>query len=737
LDIDLYLSTRKICQVSTQPEPPEQQFEHLLAAAEFQKAGISVVPAQQGKRPLEAWKHYQSERADLTQIINWFGNGHTGVGIITGAISGNLEMVEAEGRAVNAGLVKEAEDIARNTGLEDLFNRITDGYFEVTPSGGYHWLYKCTEPVAGNQKLAQRPGSEATGREVLFETRGEGGFVVVSPTSGDIHPDGGSWDRLGGRPDTIATITPDEREAFLSIFRALDQMPKHEPQEVRERYHNTDGTLSTGDDYNQRESWDNILIPQGWKKAYRKSNGEQMWIRPGKEIGIGASTGMTESDNLYVFTTSTMFDPETPYSKFAAYTLLNYGTLTKDSFQQARKQLMKEGYGQQNINGDPLPPLQPFTYDLPEHIDPATGEILDPNQERFSLLLAHEIESQKVRKTARQLLLNEDNLAKFKLPEIHPNLTIELQQPDEEAKYLINELFPTGGNITLTAEYKSGKTTLINNIVKALADDEPFLGRYGINDHDRNIVIFNYEVEPRQYRQWMREVGIKNTDRVKLVHLRGLRMPMTSDYVQEKVIDILKDFGAQTWIVDPLARAFVGSGDENSNSDVGLFLDTLDVIKYESGVENLIIAAHTGRASEHGIERARGASRFDDWADVRWILTKNDEGDRFLKAHGRDVDLEQHLLKYDPESRQLIIDQAINQTDQSINNLMTKFVATVTLNPGILTEALKTAVGGHKDTRAQAYKNCINNGSLVIKTIGNSKMHYTPEQALKNSLEIA
>jgi hypothetical protein len=721
----------------TEQPAPTQQFEHLLAAAEFQRAGISVVPAQAGKRPLENWKQYQSERADLTQIVNWFGTGHTGVGIVTGAISGNLEMVEAEGRAVNAGLVKEAEDIARNTGLEDLFNRITDGYFEVTPSGGYHWLYKCTEPITGNQKLAQRPGAEAIGREVLFETRGEGGFVVVSPTSGDIHPDGGSWDRLGGKPDTIATITPEEREAFLSIFRALDQMPKHEPQEIRERYHNTDGTLSTGDDYNQRETWDNILTPQGWKKAHRKTNNEQMWIRSGKDQGISASTGANDGDNLYVFSTSTIFDPETPYSKFAAFTLINFGDLTTTSFQQARKQLMTQGYGQQNINGDPLPPLQPFTYELPEHIDPDTGEILDPNQERFALLLAHEIESQKVRKTARQLLQNEDNLAKFKLPEIHDNLTIELQQPDEEAKYLINELFPTGANISLTAEYKSGKTTLINNIVKALADNQPFLDRYGINDHDRNIVIFNYEVEPRQYRQWMREVGINNTDRIKLVHLRGLRMPMTSDYVQEKVIEILKDFNAQTWIVDPLARAFVGSGDENSNSDIGLFLDTLDVIKYEANVENLIIAAHTGRALEHGIERARGASRFDDWADVRWILTKNDEGDRFLKAHGRDVDLEQHLLKYNPDTRQLTIDQAINQTDQSVNNLMTKFVTTVTLNPGILTEALKTAVGGHKETRAQAYKNCIQNGSIITKTIGNSKVHYTPEQALKNSLEIA
>jgi len=363
----------------TEQPAPANNGVHLLAAIEFAQAGISVVPAQVGKRPLEAWKQYQTERADLPQVIKWFGTGHTGLGIITGAVSGNLEMVEAEGRAVAADLVSEAEDIAKNSGLGDLWNRICDGYFEITPSGGYHWLYRCTEPITGNQKLAQRPGAESTGREVLFETRGEGGFVVVSPTSGDIHPDGGSWQRLSGTPKTIAVITPEEREAFLRIFKTLDQMPKHEPQEVRERYHNTDGTLSTGDDYNQRESWDNILLPLGWTKAWRKTGGEQMWIRPGKDIGIGASTGRTEADNLYVFTTSTDFDPETPYSKFAAFTLINFGNLSQSSFQQARKQLMAQGYGHQQIDGQTVPPLVPFEPDLDPKllIDEETGEILE------------------------------------------------------------------------------------------------------------------------------------------------------------------------------------------------------------------------------------------------------------------------------------------------------------------------------------------------------------------------
>jgi hypothetical protein len=76
-----------------------------------------------------------------------------------------------------------------------------------------------------------------------------------------------------------------------------------------------------------------------------------------------------------------------------------------------------------------------------------------------------------------------------------------------------------------------------------------------------------------------------------------------------------------------------GSGDENSNSDVGVFLDQLDIIKERAGVSNLILPVHTGRAQEQGIDRARGATRLDDWADVRWLLKKTEDG-RFFQLTG-------------------------------------------------------------------------------------------------------
>ncbi|WP_227469342.1 hypothetical protein, partial [Actinomyces sp. HMSC065F12] len=65
-------------------------------------------------------------------------------------------------------------------------------------------------------------------------------------------------------------------------------------------------------------------------------------------------------NRLYVFTTSTSFQPETPYTKFAAYALLNHG----GDYQAAARQLAHDGYGTHDHEGDiiidlPLTPLTP------------------------------------------------------------------------------------------------------------------------------------------------------------------------------------------------------------------------------------------------------------------------------------------------------------------------------------------------------------------------------------------
>jgi hypothetical protein len=66
------------------------------------------------------------------------------------------------------------------------------------------------------------------------------------------------------------------------------------------------------------------------------------WRRPGKSHGTSATTGQSPDgvDRLFVFSTSTVFDAERPYGKFAAYALLEHG----NDYSAAAKALAAKGF---------------------------------------------------------------------------------------------------------------------------------------------------------------------------------------------------------------------------------------------------------------------------------------------------------------------------------------------------------------------------------------------------------
>ena len=347
------------------------------AAIAFAEAGVSVVPAAMdgSKAPLGAWKKYQLTHADREQLDAWFSGSATGLGIITGKVSGNLEMVELEGRAVAEGCLDEIKEIAINSGLADLWAIISNGYVELTPSGGLHFLWRIAdEPVPGNTKLARRAG-ENDSVLVYAETRGEGGFVVTAPSHGTVHPSGQPWQILVGSPATIPMLSWEEREAIVSVFRSIDSMP-HKDQVVQNLSQNVQNATGEkpGDDFNAKAQWSDILI--GWKQVFT-SGGVTYWRRPNKDVGISATTGRNDGDNLYVFTTSSSFEAEKPYSKFAAFAHLHHG----DDFSAAARDLRAKGYGSQTPSSSSLPSLGELMTPTPnltvvpdidsDHVEPA------------------------------------------------------------------------------------------------------------------------------------------------------------------------------------------------------------------------------------------------------------------------------------------------------------------------------------------------------------------------------
>jgi len=673
----------------------------LKAAIEFHTAGFCVIRASVDgtKKPVGTWERYERERPSLEEVIMWFKDGHSGIGLVTGF--NNLECLEMEGRAVASKLHITAKEIAsENPQMEELWNRINAGYVEQSPSGGIHWLYTISDApeFPGNTKIASRPG-ENDSAECLVETRSRGGFIITAPSHGSTHPSGKPWEMVVGSAATIPSITWNERNALHSIFRSLDEMPSREG--IAESLSNSDKDLNKPwFDFNARASWAEILI--GWKAVFT-SQGVTYWRRPGKDIGISATTGKNDGDNLYVFSTSTSFEAEKPYNKFSAFAHLYHG----GDISSAIKDLRAKGYGSISLVQDSG--LQPFAPLLTEE-EKSAGMTQDEKDFEF------ELKRSRIRREVKRTLDAEEAFKRFDRLIYISDLREELELPEQETSWVIPNLIPTGANVTLTAQFKAGKTTLINNLAMALADESSFLNYFKPAVHPGRIVIFNYEVDEQQYRRWVRDTKIKNLGKVTLIHIRGKSTPIISDYVRNHIIEILKRNECQTWILDPFARAFTGSGDENSNSDVGVFLDQLDIIKERAGVSNLILPNHTGRAQEHGIERARGATRLDDWADVRWLLKKTEDG-RFFAADGRDVMLEEQMLRWDSSSRHLTLGGSDAKTAKRAN-LEDQWLEIVIKNPGMTTSQLCNILGKGTDDKglAHARKNCLYNKK--VKTVG-------------------
>jgi hypothetical protein len=302
------------------------------------KSGLCVVPPRMDgtKAPLGLWKQYQDERPEPRQIDDWYEGGREGIGVVCGAVSGNLTMLECE----NEDTWQLLQDNAEAIGLGELLSGIAGGWMERTPGGGVHIYYRC-EDCRGNKKLARR---YATDDELavnpddriktLIETRGEGGYTIISPSSGATHPSGRPYELVVGGPRTVIEITPDDQRdlwQLCQVFDEVDVVKAEEPKYV--------GSLRPGDDYNNRANWREILEPHGWQFLFERSG---VWYlrRPGKDRGVSATVNWSGLDGLRNFSSSVPLDTRM-YSKFAAYTALEH----RGDFRAAAKTLAQLGYG--------------------------------------------------------------------------------------------------------------------------------------------------------------------------------------------------------------------------------------------------------------------------------------------------------------------------------------------------------------------------------------------------------
>lgn len=299
----------------------------LTVAQKYVKQGLSVIPVGADKRPTITWKPFQGKMMTDEQLAKNFGNNGVAIGIVCGAVSGNLEVVDVDCKYDLSGTL--FSDLVDRIGL-DLSARLA---IQRTPSGGYHLLYRCPK-IEGNKKLAEREANEKEHEDgekikVLIETRGEGGYIVAAPSKG--------YEFIQNHVNQVPELTIQERDQVLNAARSLNQHFK-EGQIVSQKQPK-DGEMSVFEDYNQRADVLQLLVNHGWKIV--SDNGDTVLLRrPGKNEGHSAS--YTRSKMWFtVFSSSTEFDQLKAYLPYAVFAVLE----CKGDFSECAKRLRAEGYG--------------------------------------------------------------------------------------------------------------------------------------------------------------------------------------------------------------------------------------------------------------------------------------------------------------------------------------------------------------------------------------------------------
>jgi len=269
---------------------------------EAHRAGLSVIPLKANKRPdVVSWREYIETQADLLTVQRW-AKRTEGFAIICGGPT-RLQVLDFEGR-----FMEHMDELRSRLGEHaSVFESWLDGYFVVTPGGGFHVAVHVEgEAQEGNTKLAS-DGSGMT----LVETRGHGGYVVAAPSHGTTHPTGQPWVQQSGSFDTIAWATAGQWQAICAAISTFDAVAASEtpPEALRvpalpggvslSRIEHTDSWI----DGVQLPPMDMVLDNNGW--SYEHSDEfHSYWARPGKDPREGHSATINAKDRLYVFSSN-------------------------------------------------------------------------------------------------------------------------------------------------------------------------------------------------------------------------------------------------------------------------------------------------------------------------------------------------------------------------------------------------------------------------------------------------
>ena len=333
-----------------------------------------------------------------------------------------------------------------------------------------------------------------------------------------------------------------------------------------------------------------------------------------------------------------------------------------------------------------------------------------------------------VRARAKEIFAETEQRKNPKPPPDMGDLAELLARPNTDA-WRVEGLVPAKGRLLLSAQRKTGKTTFGGNFARALLTGEPLLGRFATVKLTGRVVVLNYEVSGPTFARWMDDIGVPHLG-MYVLNLRGKRNLLADTAGREELVSIIRAQEGEVLMVDPFGRAYTGKS-QNDTAEVTPWLGMLDTVAEDAGASEVLLTAHAGWNGE----RTRGSSGLEDWPDViAWMTRDEDSDERFFRAEGRDVDVDEDGLHFTRETRTLSL-SGVGSRKQvrdagRVDELALMVAQIVREAPGVNVTGLREALrlkGGHlqREDAGAAARKAVDLGLVrTEKGARNSVLHF-------------
>jgi hypothetical protein len=385
----------------------------------------------------------------------------------------------------------------------------------------------------------------------------------------------------------MAPISESVFESLIAAGRSLDERPKS-PDRFKDWGKERKAPAGEpggrpGEQYDARglDGWADLLGPLGWKRDH--AHGDTVYLtRPGKDKGVSASLGHCRSGRgdprLFVFTSNAHpFEPDTSYSQFAAYALLNHG----GDLSAAAGDLASQGYGEPPapVGGRPtIPPtMQPAA--------PAPGA--EPRPDGRPFLWAS-----------------------------------ELRKREKSDKWLWEGYLNRGGVTLLTALWKAGKSTLLAHLVKAFGDGSAEFCGLPIKPAK---VLYVTEEDETIWAERRDELSFSDHVGFWPRPFKGRSNKLQWEAHVNQTVDLVRTYGFNLVVIDTISKLWPVR-DENDAGQVEEALMPLWRIT-ETGA-GILVVHHTRKSGGEEFTAGRGSGGLPAFAETLIELRRHNPKDR-------------------------------------------------------------------------------------------------------------